>query len=55
MVDLDVTDAREDSETGERLLELSVSAEFPANAVEVRVELLAHGADRLREALEPDD
>lgn len=55
MVDLDVTDEREDPETGERLVELSVRADFPANAVEVRLELPEHGADRLREALEPDD
>jgi|GEM_PF-5484530 len=55
MVDLGVTDEREDPKTGERLVELSVSAEFPANAVEVRFELRVHGADRLCEALEPDD
>ena len=53
MVDLTVRGEREDPETGERLVELAFRAEFPANEVEVRVELPEYGAERLREALEP--
>lgn len=55
MVDLQVIQEREDPETGERLVELAVSAEFPANEVEIRFEVPEHGAERLREALAPDD
>lgn len=51
MVDLSVTGEREDPDTGERILELSVHADFPANEVEVRFELPEHGGERLREAL----
>jgi len=54
MVDLSVTGEREDPDTGERIVELSVHAEFPANEVEVRFELPEHGAERLREALVAD-
>lgn len=51
MVDLSVVDERQDPGTGERIVELSARADFPANEVEVRFELPEHGAERLREAL----
>lgn len=54
MVDLSVVDEREDPETGERVVELSVRADFPANEVEVRFELPEHGVERLGEALRAD-
>lgn len=54
MVDLSVADEREDPETGERIVELSVRAEFPANEVEVRIELPEHGAERLDDVLRTD-
>lgn len=54
MVDLTVVGEREDPETDERILELSVHADFPANEIEVRFELPEHGAERLREALRGD-
>jgi len=53
MVDLSVAEEHEEPETGERIVELSVRAEFPANEIEVRFELPEHGADRLCAALEP--
>lgn len=55
MVDLQVTQERENPESGGRLIELAVSAEFPANEVEIRFEVPEHAAERLREALEPVD
>lgn len=51
MVDVSVVGEYDDSETGERIVELAVHADFPANETEVRFELPEHGADRLREAL----
>ena len=55
MVDLSTVGEREDPETGERIVELSARAQFPANEVEVRIELPEHGAERLAEALVADD
>ena len=55
MVELSVAGGHEDAETGERIVELSVHAEFPANEIEVRFELPEHGAERLHEVLVADD
>lgn len=53
MVELSVDGEHDDPETGERFVELSVRADFPANEIEVSFELPEHGAERLRDALEP--
>ena len=55
MVDLSVVGEHEDQETGERIVELSVHADFPANEMEVRFELPEHGAERLGEVLAGDE
>ena len=55
MVDLSVVGEHEDPETGERIVELSAQAEFPANEVEIRFELPEHGAERLVDALVADE
>lgn len=52
MVDVTVIDEREDPDTGERTLELSVHAGFPASEVELRFELPEHGAERLVSAID---
>ena len=54
MVDLAAVGEREAPETGERIVELSVRAEFPANEVEIRFELPEHGVERLNEVLSAD-
>lgn len=54
VVDVSVLGERDDPETGERILELSVHADFPANEIEVRFELPEHGAERLGEVLRAD-
>lgn len=53
MVELSVSRETEDPETGERIVELTVRADFPANEMEVRLELPEHGAEQLCEVLEP--
>jgi hypothetical protein len=54
-VDLDVIGAYDDPGTGERILEISVHADFPANEMEIRFELPEHGAGRLGEVLAGDE
>lgn len=54
MVGLSLIGERDDPETGERILELSVHADFPANEIEVRFELPEHGAERLGQVLDAD-